>query len=67
MAGVPDVNKNAPGKRPSEEPPEIAKLPDAESEHRRVEREADNAARRALERMRDNEAGNDEFSNIGPI
>lgn len=67
MAGIPDVNKNAPGKRPTEEQPEIAGKDDVETEHRRVERAAMNAAKRAGERMRDDEAGNDEFSNIGPI
>lgn len=65
MVGVPDMNKSAPGKRPTEEQPAVTNP--HETEHRRVEREADNAAKRALERMHDNEAGNDEFSNIGPI
>ncbi|MGC1785036.1 MAG: hypothetical protein WA708_21155 [Acidobacteriaceae bacterium] len=67
MAGVPDLNKNAPGQRPTEEQPEVTDLGGAGSEHRRVERDAMDAAKRAKERMHEDEAGNDEFSNIGPV
>lgn len=67
MAGIPDLNKNEPGKRPTEEQPAVVGTDDVETAHRRVERDAMNAAKRAKERMHDNEAGNDEFSNIGPI
>lgn len=65
MAGIPNQEYNQPGKRPTEEKPEV--VDPNETEHRRAERNADNAARRARERMHENEVGNDEFTNIGPI
>lgn len=40
---------------------------DAELAHRRMEDLANKAAKRAGERMKRDEAGNDEFSNIGPV
>ena len=65
MAGIPDLDKNTPAKVPEKD---VVKGGDeAEIAHRRMEHNADNAAKRAGERMKKDEAGNDEFSNIGPV
>ena len=66
MAGIPDLTKNEPAKRPSQDNPAVG-TDEAEAAHRRVEHDAMNAAKRAKERMQKDEAGNDEFSNIGPV
>jgi len=61
MAEVLDSNKNI-----STNPPEdrTAQTKEAEAEHRHMEHEAMNAAKRAGERMKKNEAGNDIISNM---
>ncbi|MGA8289696.1 MAG: hypothetical protein WB950_13385 [Acidobacteriaceae bacterium] len=52
---TPAVGKNDPG----------SATDDAARSHRRVEREADKAAGRAIDREQKNDSG--EFSNVGPV
>ncbi len=66
MAGVPDQTRNAPENKLDKNEPAVGGS-EAEAAHRRVEHNADKAAKRAGERMQKDEAGNDEFSNIGPV
>lgn len=66
MAGVPDETSNTPANRLDENETTIGGT-EAEIAHRRLEHNADNAAKRAGERMKRNESSNDEFSNIGPV
>ena len=66
MAGVPDESQVKPGNR-LDENESIVGGSEAEIEHRRVEHNANKAAKRGMERMKENESGHDEFSNIGPI
>jgi|GEM_PF-6725009 len=66
MAGVPDESQVKPGNR-LDENESIVGGSEAEIEHRRVEHNANKAAKRGMERMKENESGRDEFSNIGPI
>ena len=66
MAGVPDQSGNTPANRLDENETTVGGT-EAETAHRRMEHNADKAAKRASERMKKDEAGNDEFSNIGPV
>jgi hypothetical protein len=66
MAGVPDETRVTPANRLDENETVIGGS-DAEIEHRRVEHNANKAAKRGLERQKEDEAGHDQFSNIGPI
>ncbi len=66
MAGVPDQSRNTPENR-LDENESIVGGTDAEKAHRRMEHLANKAANKANERMKKDETGNDEFSNIGPI
>lgn len=66
MAGVPDQTRNTPENRLDENESIIGGT-EAEEAHRRMEHNANRAANKANERMKKDEAGNDEFSNIGPI
>ena len=60
MAGVPDETKNVPDNQLDKNEP----LGD-DAAHRRLEHDADRAAKRAGERMKRDDAG--EFSNIGSV
>jgi hypothetical protein len=64
MAGVPDQTRNVPDNRVDENE-SLAGGSEAEAAHRRLEHDADRAAKRAGERMKRDDA--DEFSNIGPV
>ena len=66
MAGVPDQTGNTPENRLDENPTVIGGT-EAEQAHRRMEHDANKAANRANERIKRDEAGNDEFSNIGSV
>jgi hypothetical protein len=66
MAGVPDQSGNTPANRLDENESTVGGT-EAEIAHRRLEHNANNAAKRASERMKKDESGNDEFSNIGPV
>ena len=66
MAGVPDQTANASEKRLDENETTVG-ASEAEMAHRRMEHNANKAAQRAGDRMKKDEAGHDEFSNIGPV
>ncbi len=66
MAGVPDQSGNTSANRLDENETTIGGT-EAETAHRRLEHNANKAANRANERMKKDEAGNDEFSNIGSV
>ena len=66
MAGVPDQTSNTPQNR-LDENETIVGGTEAEEAHRRMEHNANKAANRANERIKRDEAGNDEFSNIGSV
>lgn len=61
MAEILDLNKNVPA-RPSNE--QAGPTKEQEAEQRHMEHEAMDAAKRAGERMKKNEAGNDIISNM---
>ncbi len=60
MTDIHDLNKNTPATTPTERV-----TSDAEKAHQRVEREANKAAERGMNRERKDDEG--EFSNIGPV
>ncbi|MEO6828202.1 MAG: hypothetical protein ABI164_00215, partial [Acidobacteriaceae bacterium] len=64
MAGVPDQTTNTPENKPAHDEPIIGGT-EAEKSHRRMENIANKAANRASDRIKKDEAGHDEFSNIG--
>ncbi len=66
MAGVPDQSGNTPANRLDENETTVGAT-EAEIAHRRMEHNANNAAKRANERMKKDEEGNDQFSNIGSV
>jgi len=66
MAGIPDPDRNTPANQ-LDDNEAITGGTEAEIAHRRMEHDAMNAAKRAGERMKKDEAGDDEFSNIGPV
>lgn len=62
MTDIHDLNKNTPAPTPAERG---AASNEAEKAHQRVEREANKAAERGINRERKDEPG--EFSNVGPV
>lgn len=62
MTDIHDLNKNTPVPTPAERG---AASSEAEKAHQRVEREANKAAERGINRERKDEPG--EFSNVGPV
>jgi hypothetical protein len=63
MTDLSDLNKNTPAKQSET----VESQREAELAHRRMEREAMKGAKRAGEREHEDEKGNDEFKNIGPV
>ena len=60
MTDMHDLNKNTPATTPTEHA-----TSEAEKAHQRVERDANKAAERGINRERKDEPG--EFSNVGPV